>query len=312
MNAKVSQIGSEVESVGWIYDRVLRGEYECSDTAEDSLVVTVKPERIRRAKVIHAGEALGYYTFGTPTQEVIEDESMYVTDFPTLKPPFETFFVEHGRRDRELAGYKGNRASIDRSQWEAGFWHYGCLVDCVDLWDGGTNPALRSGVREMVSWHCGEEAYSPELRWLVCLYLFAASPLDKKVKGFLKGWGLPIRQDGSILREMSESKGAVLTKLHHPDADATRITRIEYDSTTVRGYLLPTLFAVSATNSPHTKLITTVSPTGTVHDLRAARLIKILDFAGKAQEFGLQHALHTCSGYFARRHRERATNPRST
>jgi hypothetical protein len=297
--------------VGWIYDRVVAGEYECSATAGDSLVVTVRPERIRRAKVVHAGEALDYYSFGTPTRESVEDESIFVTDFPTLKPPFDTFFVEHGRRGGELALYLGDRSSVDEFHWETGLWQYGCLVDCVDLWYVGTSPVLGSGIREMVSWHCGDEAYSPRLRWLVCVYLFAASPLDKRVRGFLKSWGLPIRQDGSILPEMSGSKGAVLTKLHHPDADAARATRIEYDSTTVRCYLLPTLFAVTAMNSPHTRLITTVSPEGTIHDLRAVRLIKILDFAGNAQEFGLKRAMSTCSRYFESRHGEHATRPRS-
>jgi hypothetical protein len=299
--------------MGWIYDRVRAGEYECSHPTESSLVVDVRPESIRKAKVVHAGEALDYYSFGTPTQDLITDERIHVTDFPTLRPPFATFFVEHGRTGEELIAYGGDRATVDEFHWEAGLWHYGCLFDCVDLWDGGTDLSVGSGIREMISWHCGEEAYSSWLRWLACIHLFAASPLDyppnKKVRGFLKSWYLPINHDGSILREMSGSKGAVLTTLHHPDPKASRITRIEYDSTTVRGYLLPTLFAVSAMNSPHTRLITTVSPAGTVHDLRAARLIKILDFAGKAQEFGLRRAMYACSRHFARRLEERAARP---
>ncbi len=295
--------------MGWIYDRVRAGEYECPDLTESSLVVDVRPDRIRKAKVVHAGEALDYYSFGTPTQDLIGDERINATDFPTLRPPFATFFVEHGQTGGELVAYSGGRAIADELHWESGLWHYGCLVDCVDLWDGGTNPSLGSGIREMVSWHCGEEAYSSRLRWLACVYLFAASPLDgptnKRVRGFLKSWYLPINYDGSILREMSGSKGAVLTTPHHPDPNAARITRKEYDYTTVRGYLLPTLFAVSAMNSPHTKLVTTASPTGTVHDLRAARLIKILDFAGKAQEFGLRRAMHTCGRHFSRRRKGR-------
>ena len=296
--------------MGWIYDRVRAWEYECSDTAAGSLVVSVRPEGILNAKVVHAGEALDYYSFGTPTQDLIKDERIEVTDFPTLKPPFATFFVEHGRTGGELVFFKGDRASVDKYHWENGLWHYGCLVDCVDLWDDATKPILGPRIREMAYWHCGEEAYSPELRWLVCLYLFAASPLDRRVKGFLKSWGLPIRHDGSILHEMSGSKGAVLTTPHHPDANATRITRKEYDVTTVRSYLLPILFAVSAMNSPHTRLITTVSPTGTVHDLRAAHLIEILDSVGKAQELGLRRALSTCGGHFARRREEHAKRPR--
>ena len=296
--------------MGWIYDRVRAGNYGCSDSAENSMVVTVQPGSILRAKVVHAGEALDYYSFGTPTQDEIGDERICVTDFPTLSPPFATFFVEHGRTADELVLHDGDRAPVDEFHWEAGLWHYGCLFDCVDLWDVGTNRSLGSGIREMISWYCGEEAYSPRLRWLACVYLFVASPLDRRVKGFLKSWGLPIRHDGSILHEMSGSKGAVLTTPHHPDANAARITRKEYDVTTVRSYLLPTLFAVSAMNSPHTRMITTVSPTGTVHDLRTARLIEILDSVGKAQELGLQRALSTCGGHFARRLEERAKRPR--
>jgi hypothetical protein len=285
--------------VGWVYDRVRAGDYETPDLAEDSLIVTVQPERLRQATVVHAGEALDYYSFGTPTQDVIGDESISVTDFPTLSPPFATFFVEHGRTGAELVLYEGDRAAIDQFHWEAGLWHYGCLFDCVDLWDRSTSRPLGSQIREVVSWYCREEAYSPQLRWLMSVNLFAASPLDKRVRGFLKGWGLPIRHDGSILHEMSGSKGAVLTTLYHSDPKATRITRKEYDSTTLRSYLLPTLFAVSAMNSPHTRLIPNFSPTGPVHDLQAAHLVKVLDSVGKAQEFGLRRALHTCREYFA-------------
>lgn len=298
--------------MGWIYDRVRAGEYECSELTMSSLVVTVPPERIRRATVVHVGEALDYYSFGTPTDADIKGERIEVTDFPTLRPPFKTFFIEHGEAGDELIFHDGDRAPVDEFHWEAGLWPYGCLFDCVDLWDGGTNPSLGSGVREMVSWHCGEEAYSSQLRWLMCINLFAASPLDsprdRRVQGFLKSWYLPVSHYGSIMYEASGWDAAVLTTLHHPDENAARITRAEYDTTTVRGYLLPVLFAVSAMNSPHTKLASTISSTGMVHDLRTDRLVKILDVAGKAQEFGLQRALHRCRRHFERRRKGRTTH----
>lgn len=272
------------------------------------MVMAVSPESVRRATVIHAGEALDYYSFDTPTQDTIKDECMYVADLPTLRPPFATFFVEHGRLPLEVFAYSGGREFWDKLHWETGMWHYGCLVQCVDL-QAANNLPLHSGIREMVSRYCGPEAYSSRMRWLVCIYLFAASPLDgpssKRLQGYLKQWYLPVRHDGSVLREMSGSKAAVLTTAYHPDRHATRIARIEYDATAVRCYLLPTLFAIAAMNSPHTKLDTTVSPAGVIHHLRAARLIKILENVGKAQEFGLRRAIQICKRYFARRRKER-------
>ena len=126
--------------MGWIYDRVREGEYECADLAEGSLIVSVQPERIRRATVVHAGEALDYYSFGTPTQDLIGDESIYATDFPTLSPPFTTFFIEHGWTDDYLL-HNGDRAPIDEFHWEAGLWHYGCLCDWRGLVGCGHQPA---------------------------------------------------------------------------------------------------------------------------------------------------------------------------
>lgn len=281
--------------MGYIYERLVRSEYVLPAPVEDAAVLPGLMAMIYQAKVVHAGSVLDYFE-RSPLETL--PEGIEIVDFPNLRPPCNTLFVEHGAPPALVMTSDPDPESFGDTLFEDGCWRHGCLIRSVDLEDEGVSPSQIEWMRKTFARFCGDKAYTGQLRWVVAAYLFGASPLDGVVHGPLVSWFLAIREDGSVEREMSGWDAAIIG-IPNARPDAAHVAQRKYEEIASAQYLSPTLFAIATMNSPHTKAQPIFTPgSGIVYELNADRLQKILNVAGNAQDFGLRRAMQICKRHF--------------
>lgn len=278
--------------MGYIYDDLIHNggmPYKFPDVPSGRTPDKVLSE----AAVVHVDQAFDYYEMGTPDEKYID-----VGDFPNLAPRFRALFIE--RRLPKYLVFDGEPlSSYQDPRWWQGGWYSGLLFDCVSLnKDPVVTRAGRKNLRHTLAQQCGENAYSKDVRWCLSVYLVCASPYGGPTEGPLVNWLLPIKKDGSIQPNITGERPTLISMAMAPEAKELAMQRSYVTSALV--YLLPTLFAFSAINSPESRLAPADGSRNKIFDLDISQLKDDLDTAGKANQpgFGLRRALTTCRSSF--------------